>query len=323
MSLTSPDFFPDVPASHPWHIFCNAHNSLLTQHLNLLPDWDMFQTSHPWASFHGAARCISGGPVYITDEPDKHDVDLIQQMTAVTPRGNTVIMRPSIGKSTQHYTKYADDRLVRIGSYAGTYRGGTGLLGVFNVSTSPLTEIVRIKEFPGVLPDREYIVRAHSTGKTTGVQRVDRESLVDVSVPVQGWEILAAHPLQSLHRPSSSASSGSQLVKIGTLGLLGKMTGAAAVLSSAAETEATSGRVHLSVVLKVLGVLGIYIFPLPELSISNDFIVLVLGRVIPQHTVRKATDAANVLEIDVERAWTEMGLDAGWSNEVHVEIYIS
>ncbi|KAI7197876.1 glycoside hydrolase [Hortaea werneckii] len=52
----SDDFFPEVAASHPWHIFCNAHNALFTQHLNVLPDWDMFQTSHPWAGFHAAAR---------------------------------------------------------------------------------------------------------------------------------------------------------------------------------------------------------------------------------------------------------------------------
>jgi len=37
----SDDFFPHVEESHPWHIFCNAHNSIFTKHLNVLPDWDM------------------------------------------------------------------------------------------------------------------------------------------------------------------------------------------------------------------------------------------------------------------------------------------
>jgi hypothetical protein len=111
----SDDFFPDVEDSHPWHIFCNAHNALLTQHLNVLPDWDMFQTSHPWAGFHAAARCLSGGPIYITDSPGKHDVNLIKQMTARTPRGNTVILRPPIrGKTSQAYTSYDELRLLRI-----------------------------------------------------------------------------------------------------------------------------------------------------------------------------------------------------------------
>jgi hypothetical protein len=41
----SDDFFPEIPGSHPFHLFVNAHNALLTQHLNCVPDWDMFQTS--------------------------------------------------------------------------------------------------------------------------------------------------------------------------------------------------------------------------------------------------------------------------------------
>lgn len=43
----SDDFFPEIPGSHPFHLFVNAHNSLLTRHLNCVPDWDMFQTSKP------------------------------------------------------------------------------------------------------------------------------------------------------------------------------------------------------------------------------------------------------------------------------------
>ena len=137
----SDDFFPEVPASHPWHIFCNAHNSLLTQHLNVLPDWDMFQTSHPWASFHAAARCVSGGPIYFTDEPGKHDIRLIHQMTAQTPRGKTVILRPSIvGKATDPYNGYDSLALLKVGTYVGQARTGTGILGIFNaVSYTHLT----------------------------------------------------------------------------------------------------------------------------------------------------------------------------------------
>jgi len=43
----SDDFFPDVESSHAWHLFANAHNALLMQHLHVLLDWDMFQTDHP------------------------------------------------------------------------------------------------------------------------------------------------------------------------------------------------------------------------------------------------------------------------------------
>jgi len=29
-----------------------------------------------------------------------------------------------------------------------------------------------------------------------------------------------------------------------------------------------------------------------------------------------------VLEIDIETAWKEMGLDSGWSNEINVDVFI-
>ncbi|KAL8958994.1 MAG: hypothetical protein Q9193_004056, partial [Seirophora villosa] len=34
MVRNSDDFFPGVPSSHPFHIFTNAFNALLTSHLN-------------------------------------------------------------------------------------------------------------------------------------------------------------------------------------------------------------------------------------------------------------------------------------------------
>jgi hypothetical protein len=115
----SDDFFPEVEASHAWHVFANAHNSLFTQHLNLLPDWDMFQTIHDYSDFHAAARCVSGGPIYITDVPGKHNIALINQMTGQTTRGKTVIFRPNVGKSLDAYVGYEDEVLLKVGTYHG------------------------------------------------------------------------------------------------------------------------------------------------------------------------------------------------------------
>lgn len=113
----SDDFFPEIPASHPWHVWTNAHNSILTQFLNVLPDWDMFQTVHEYSGFHAAARCVSGGPIYVTDVPGEHAMDLIGQMTGVTPTGTTVIFRPSaLGRSIDPYVGYDDDLLLKVGS---------------------------------------------------------------------------------------------------------------------------------------------------------------------------------------------------------------
>lgn len=46
------------------------------------------------------------------------------------------------------------------------------------------------------------------------------------------------------------------------------------------------------------------------------------GKVIPVHTVT-INKHAPVLEVDVGSAWKAMGLEAGWSNEVGVEIFLN
>lgn len=116
----SDDFFPEIPTSHPWHIFVNAYNALFTQHLNVIPDWDMFQTVHEYSGFHAAARCVSGGPIYVTDVPGEHDFDLLAQMSGTTTKGKTIIFRTSVvGKTLDAYNGYDDDALLLVGAYHG------------------------------------------------------------------------------------------------------------------------------------------------------------------------------------------------------------
>lgn len=312
----SDDFFPEVPASHPWHIFCNAHNSLLTQHLNVLPDWDMFQTSHPWASFHGAARCVSGGPIYFTDEPGKHNIKLINQMTAKTPRGKTVILRPSVvGKSTNAYADYKDEALLKVGTYNGYAKTGTSILGIFNCVQRPLAEFVRLDEFPGT-EEGKYIVRAFDGSVSTPMARGDKRAIVGVNVHVQGWDILSAHPLRHFQRKNNKE------ISVALLGLLGKMTGICAIMSSDMYVE-DAGRLRIWVSLKALGVFGIWVENLAQRSIDKDVMIMIFGKPIPRGCVRRNEESDNVLEVDIERAWEELGEDAGWSNEVSVEIFIA
>ena len=260
MLRNSDDFFPKIPTSHTWHLFTNAFAALLTQHLNILPDWDMFQTYHEYSSFHGAARCVSGGPIYFTDEPGKHGVELIREMTAQSIWDKTVILRPStVGKviSTGLYTAYEEQRLLKIGTYHGHAKTGSGILGVFNISQAPLSEFVMLKEFAGVEEDQSYVVRAHTTGEITEPLHVgDALPLVSLFLDPKSWEILTAYPLLAFKNPTSTAASH-ESTSIALLGLLGKMSGAAAILNSTID-EIQPGRMRISASIKALGRLGKY-----------------------------------------------------------------
>lgn len=50
----SDDFFPHEKDSHAWHIYANAINALWT--CNLIGDWDMFQSDHPFAEYHASRQ---------------------------------------------------------------------------------------------------------------------------------------------------------------------------------------------------------------------------------------------------------------------------
>lgn len=278
----------------------------------------MFQTSHPYSSFHAAARCVSGGPIYFTDEPGQHDLALIAAMTARTIHSNTIILRPSvIGKTVGVYTGYEEERLLKVGTFTGG-TGGVPILALFNVNQRPLSELVDINSFPGIESDQEYIVRAHTTGEISPPLRLDSQApVISLEVEVKGYEILSAFPLRSLPSPTNA----SKTLSFAPLGLLGKMTGAAAIISSSATTT-SNNRLHLTVILKALGTLGVYISVLWNLDIERDFLILLKGKVIPLHTARVSEQNPLVLEIDAERAWEEMGLVAGWGNEVDVEVFL-
>ncbi|KAL5327651.1 hypothetical protein ACEPPN_005352 [Leptodophora sp. 'Broadleaf-Isolate-01'] len=315
----SDDFFPEIPTSHPWHIFVNAHNALFTQHLNLIPDWDMFQTVHEYSGFHAAARCVSGGPIYITDVPGEHDLDLINQMTGPSPRGKTVIFRPSVvGKSLDQYNGYDDDHFLLVGTYHGAAVTGTGIIGFFNVSQRPLTELIPLSKFPGVVEAQYYIIRAHSSGLVSKpIQVVDANSLVTLSLGVRGYEIMSAYPLRGFFDEKKKETTW-----VANLGLLGKMAGAAAVVANHI-TKLENGKIVIDTNIKALGVLGLYISTLSTLSYKDNMMITIQGKVLPVHTVTISKVDKHVLEVDVETAWKELDLEAGWSNEVEVKIYIN
>ncbi|KAL8966497.1 MAG: hypothetical protein Q9197_005942, partial [Variospora fuerteventurae] len=367
MVRNSDDFFPDVPSSHPFHIFANAHTSLLTSHLNVLPDWDMFQTSHPYSSYHAAARAISGGPIYITDTPGEHSLPLIASMTATTispTPPKTIILRPNnIAKCIEQsvYTPYQARHFLQIGNYhsGSTASYGASLLGVFNVSEQALTELIPLAHFPGVKPGERYLVRAHPSGDISSPLSLDAfdpvPSVLNVALDLKGWNILTAYPILSATPPPSTSTSSAEKKKkkeekktteLAVLGLLHKLSGAAAVVGTPKVEHLNptgSENVKMIITIKALGVLGVWVSSLPEPEQDpepqsdvpkaptpqppppqqqtppewqNHILVLLRGRVVPVSTVsasvvggKKAGKGGSMLiEIDVERAWREMGL---------------
>lgn len=124
----SDDFYPRDSMSHTIHIASVAFNSVFLGEF-MLPDWDMFHSLHPAGEYHASARAISGGPVYVSDAPGKHDFDLLKKL--VLPDGS--ILRARLPGRPTVDCLFADPTrdgvtLLKIWNM----NKFTGLLGVYN-----------------------------------------------------------------------------------------------------------------------------------------------------------------------------------------------
>lgn len=79
LTRTSIDFFPQRPETHSEHLYTNAQVGLWFGQF-MHPDWDMFQSAHAFGAFHAAGRAVSGGPVYVSDKPGEHDLELLRAL---------------------------------------------------------------------------------------------------------------------------------------------------------------------------------------------------------------------------------------------------
>lgn len=331
---TSQDFFPEIPSSHAWHIFCNAHIAPLASYLNVTPDWDMFQSQHDFAAYHAAARCLSGGILCLTDEPGRHDYALIRQITARTIRGRTIALRPDVqGTASNVYNDYDNSTgVLAIGTSHDGAGSRTGLLGLFNIRHSDdggdddntVSTLVSLQDFPGVTRDGgDYIIRSFRSGRVSRVLSLRHDdkspAVVATTLPPREWDIFSAHPTTWL-LPNTSVS---------VLGLVDKMTGVAAVTRSAVRlmpaaaerttTHTTAQRrtiadvsqhISVTITLRALGTVGVYISDFDDAgrTVGGNLLVLLEGRVVSRRAVRVD---GKVVMVDVGAAWDGFGAGLG------------
>lgn len=314
----SDDFFPEIESSHLWHIFWNAHNAVLTQHLNIIPDWDMFQTTHDYSSFHAAARCVSGGPVCITDYPGKHSLPLIKQLVADLPDGSSLILRPSVaGRSVQVYNAHKEERFCKVAAFHDVCVGkrelatGTAIMGVFNMSVRTRVEWLPLTEFLNFqVAGVEYVLRSYVTGKIVAPLSGASESrsLVKLELGRRGYDILTLYPLLLL----------GLRWKFAVLGLLGQMSGAAAVIG----IDVKAGIATVSTRLKALGFLGLFV---TGQEADNENVLAVTAKLcgerIPEE-YQHVEDLKNVflLKLDLVAAWKDLMIPP--DHQIMVEVVV-
>ncbi|XP_022731627.1 LOW QUALITY PROTEIN: probable galactinol--sucrose galactosyltransferase 6 [Durio zibethinus] len=139
----SDDFYPRDPVSHTIHIAAVAYNSIFLGEF-MQPDWDMFHSLHPVAEYHASARAISGGPLYVSDAPGRHNFELLKKL--VLPDGS--ILRARLpGRPTRDclFTDPARDGVSLLKIW--NMNKYTGVLGVYNCQGAAWSSAARKNTF--------------------------------------------------------------------------------------------------------------------------------------------------------------------------------
>ncbi|KAJ3082395.1 protein kinase complex component, partial [Physocladia obscura] len=265
----SDDFYPTQPQSHQWHVYTNAINTLLLGSFargHTILDWDMFHSKHTYSFLHAAARAVSGSTVYVSDKLGEHDAALIKSMS-VAGRALRSQNGPAWPSADSIFVDPLDDAigkpLFKISNAVGGGSAGESgvVVGIFNfgdpvarvpgagwVSLDDLNHATAVSA--GVDNSKDFAVLF---AKTQKVVVVSRNEPVPVVVDSGDAEVVTFAPLLQTGDNFGGA--------VGTVGLLEKLNGYAAVYQSILKTPETdfASSVTYSAGLWASGVVGIYI----------------------------------------------------------------
>ncbi|MEI6916507.1 MAG: Sip1-related alpha-galactosidase, partial [Armatimonadota bacterium] len=169
VARNSDDFFPDSLPSHCEHARQNIYNNLFYANF-AWPDWDMFWSYHPQATYHAALRAISGGPVYFTDEVGKANWDILRPF--ITTNGHLLkCPQPAMPtRDTLFVNPYEDKKPVKAFNTVGD-AGMVLAVNALNVEDSVQGD-VKPSDVEGLKGDL-FAVREYFTGQTRLLGRND------------------------------------------------------------------------------------------------------------------------------------------------------
>ncbi|CAN6239878.1 unnamed protein product [Urochloa humidicola] len=270
VARASEDFMPREPTLQTLHIASVAFNSILLGEI-FIPDWDMFHSKHESAEFHGAARALSGGGVYVSDKPGVHDFSVLKKL--VLPDGSILRARHA-GRPTRD--SLFNDPVMDGKSLLKIWNlnNFSGVIGVFNcqgagqwvwpvkdtayvpTSINNITghlspsEVESLEEIADHNWNGDSAVYAFNSGS---LSRLQKHQNLEVSLPTMACEIYTISPIKVF----------SETVQFAPLGLINMFNSGGALDDVSSTSDSSTTTVHVR--CRGPGWFGAYSATRPEL----------------------------------------------------------
>lgn len=216
VARSSDDYQPELRHNPKDHLFQNAYNAFWIANF-AYPDWDMFQSHDERAEYHAAARAVSGGPVYFTDEPGKERPEILKRLTLADGR----LLMPDEPAQVTRDLLLNDPSVepVPLKIFGTVMRQGfpAATVAAFNVNKTALSVggALRVSDLAGARPDGGQFA-VFERGRARASLLGGREEALPFTLGEFGYELFTVVPVER---------------GVAVFGLLDKYVGAAAVVS--------------------------------------------------------------------------------------------
>ncbi|KAK9719993.1 hypothetical protein K7432_004411 [Basidiobolus ranarum] len=264
----SDDYFPDAPReAQPWHIYTNTLNNLWISQFPIRPDWDMFQSCHPFAQFHSAARAMNAGPVYITDHIDRFELQVIKALVDDVDGRVLASKSPALpGRNEMFIDPTKRDFALKMWHVDEAI--GVSTIGLFNCRSKVIVGTFRLLDIPGKYQEEgrypyDCVLYLFKKKRAIKLSKGGLIKYIAIGLNEREFEIATYHQLFPFR---SSGIHGT----ISCLGALGKYCGASAISKHRMGYDELTDKapIYLVELCVKRGSIGFYIENLSKLQIK-------------------------------------------------------
>jgi len=148
------------------------------------PDWDMFQSDHPWGAYQAAARAISGSLIYFADDFNKLDKNIISKLAL--PNGK-VLLCEDIALPCREYlftNPAKPNRALKLFNH-NKYNS---VLGIFNVMLKNDTSVIYSpSNVKGLNENAKFAV---FSGQSQMLTKLSFNETLTLSLMVKGFDVI-------------------------------------------------------------------------------------------------------------------------------------